>query len=71
MHWDRPANTLRTAFLNPSKGRYIHPEQNRVISLREGARLQSVPDSYLFAGTPTQIARQIDNGVPILPCVLI
>lgn len=63
---DRPSNTLRTAFQNPSKGRYIHPEQNRVISLREAARLQSIPDEWEFLGLPTQIARQIGNSVPPL-----
>jgi len=66
MVWNEPSNTLRTCFLNPSKGRYIHPDQNRVITLREGARLHSVPDEYEFAGTPYQIARQIGNSVPYL-----
>ena len=64
MEWDRPCNTLRTALQNASKGRYIHPEQNRVISLREAARLHTIPDEWKFAGTPTQIARQIGNSVP-------
>lgn len=64
MEWDRPANTLRTCFQNASKGRYIHPEQHRVISLREAARLHSIEDSWMFRGRPTQIARQIGNSVP-------
>jgi DNA (cytosine-5)-methyltransferase 1 len=64
IHWDRPSNTLRTSLLNPSKGRYIHPEQNRVITLREAARLQSIPDRWKFTGLPTQVARQIGNSVP-------
>lgn len=64
MLWDEPANTLRTALQNPSKGRYIHPERHRVISLREAARLHSVPDSWTFVGTHYQVARQIGNGVP-------
>ena len=64
LRWDRPSNTLRTALQNASKGRYIHPEQNRVISLREAARLHSIPDSWVFEGLPTQIARQIGNSVP-------
>lgn len=66
MSWSAPSNTIRTAFQNASKGRYIHPSQNRVISLREGARLQSVPDRWTFCGTPTHIARQIGNCVPPL-----
>ena len=62
--WDEPSNTLRTALLNPSKGRYIHPDQHRVITLREAARLHSIADSWQFDGTPYQVARQIGNGVP-------
>ncbi|WP_181176586.1 DNA cytosine methyltransferase [Mesorhizobium sp. B2-3-5] len=62
---DEPANTLRCTFLNPSKGRYLHPTENRTISLREGARLQGIPDDWLIDGRPYQVARQIGNGVPI------
>lgn len=65
MWWDRPSNTLRTAFQNPSKGRYIHPAKNRVISLREGARLQGMPDRWQLHGRPAAAARQIGNGVPL------
>jgi DNA (cytosine-5)-methyltransferase 1 len=64
MEWDRPSNTLRTCFNNASKGRYAHPEQHRVISLREAARLQSIHDSFRFVGWPIEIARQIGNAVP-------
>ncbi len=60
-----PANTLRCDFQNPSKGRYIHPEHNRMISLREGARLQQIPDSWVLEGHRTAITRQIGNGVPL------
>jgi DNA (cytosine-5)-methyltransferase 1 len=67
MRWDEPANTLRTIFVNPSKGRYIHPNQHRVITLREAARLQSIPDDFEFADTvPRIVARQIGNSVPTL-----
>lgn len=62
---DAPANTLRCTFQNPSKGRYLHPTENRVLSLREGARLQGVPDSWTFEGRPYPVARQIGNGVPV------
>ena len=65
MRWNEPANTLRCCFQNPSKGRYIHPEAHRVITLREGARLQGIPDSWQFAGDRSSIARQIGNGVPL------
>jgi len=65
MHLDRPSNTLRCCFQNPSKGRYIHPVENRTISLREGARLQGIPDSWQMVGEAGQVARQIGNGVPV------
>lgn len=61
----KPANTIRCSFQNASKGRYIHPTENRVISLREGARLQGVPDHWIFHGDRSSMARQIGNGVPI------
>jgi DNA (cytosine-5)-methyltransferase 1 len=61
----RPANTVRCNFQNPSKGRYLHPLENRCISLREGARLQGVPDTWIFEGKNYPVARQIGNGVPI------
>jgi DNA (cytosine-5)-methyltransferase 1 len=60
-----PANTIRCTFQNPSKGRYLHPVENRTLSLREGARLQGVPDHWQFVGKPYPVARQIGNGVPI------
>ena len=66
MRWEVPANTLRTCFQNASTGRYIHPEQHRVITVREGARLQTIPDSWTFAGPRTRIVRQIGNAVPPL-----
>lgn len=62
---DQPVNTLRCTFQNPSKGRYLHPTENRCLSLREGARLQGVPDDWTFVGKPYPVARQIGNGVPI------
>ena len=64
--WDRPSATIRTEFFKPEKGRYLHPVEDRVISHREGARLQSFPDWYLFEGTKIEIARQIGNAVPPL-----
>ena len=66
MRWEEPSNTLRTCFQNPSKGRYIHPEQQRVLTVREGARLQTIPDTWSFVGARTRIVRQIGNAVPPL-----
>jgi len=64
MALDEPANTIRTGFINPSKGRYLHPTENRVITMREAARLHSIPDNWEFEGTDTSVARQIGNSVP-------
>ncbi len=64
MYWDQPAPTLTARCHSISNGRYGHPEQNRAISLREAAALQSFPDTYIFKGKNTHIARQIGNAVP-------
>lgn len=64
--WDRPSVTIRTEFFKPEKGRYLHPSEHRPITHREAARLQSFPDSFIFAGTKIEIARQIGNAVPPL-----
>ncbi len=65
MNPNAPANTIRCTFQNPSKGRYLHPTENRVISLREGARLQGIPDEWVLAGGHYPVSRQIGNGVPV------
>jgi len=62
---ESPANTLRCCFQNASKGRYVHPTADRVLTLKEGARLQGIPDTWKFFGDAKSIARQIGNGVPI------
>lgn len=62
--WDKPSFTIRTEFFKPEKGRYLHPKQNRPITHREAARLQTFPDSFVFEGTKSEIARQIGNAVP-------
>jgi len=65
MYWDRPAPTITTKFFSVSNGRFVHPQENRGLSLREGAVLQSFPKSYKFRGTSiSQIARIIGNAVP-------
>ncbi|MEG0915391.1 MAG: DNA cytosine methyltransferase [Myroides sp.] len=65
MWWDRPAPTITTKFFNISNGRFAHPEEDRAISLREGAVLQSFPKTYKFKGTSiASIARMIGNAVP-------
>ena len=47
-------------------GRYIHPEYNRLITVRESARIQSFPDDFKFNGTTRQMYMQIGNAVPVL-----
>jgi len=65
MAWDKPAPTLTGRCHSLSNGRYGHPVQNRAISLREAASLQTFPDSYVFYGPRQQVARQIGNAVPV------
>lgn len=65
MFWDRPSPALTTRFVSYSNGRYGHPEQDRAISLREGATLQSFPLDYLFySSNQGTIAKMIGNAVP-------
>jgi DNA (cytosine-5)-methyltransferase 1 len=65
MAWDAPAPTLTGRCHSISNGRYGHPTQNRAISLREAAALQSFPDRYEFFGSNKHIALQIGNAVPV------
>ncbi len=66
MKWDAPSPTITGGCVMISKGRFGHPEQNRAISLREAARLQTFPDEFKFAGNIGQIAAQLGNAVPPL-----
>lgn len=69
MSWDKAAPTMTTQFYNFGTGRFGHPEQNRAITLREAAILQSFPEDYLFVPPEAQvrfepIGRMIGNAVP-------
>ncbi|MBP9022213.1 MAG: DNA cytosine methyltransferase [Spirochaetes bacterium] len=65
MFWDRPAPTITTRFRSISNGRYGHPEQDRAISIREGATLQSFPMDYVFySNSVDHIGKMIGNAVP-------
>ena len=65
---NEPSYTISTYFARPGNGCHLHydPAQNRTLSYREAARLQSFPDAFVFSGSKTAIARQIGNAVPPL-----
>ncbi len=63
---DLPSYTINTYFNRPGNGTFIHPSQNRLISFREAARLQSFPDCFRFLGSNTSLFKQIGNAVPPL-----
>lgn len=65
LRWDSPAPTLTARCISYSNGRFGHPEQDRAITVREAARLQTFPDEFKFAGGLTSKARQIGNAVPV------
>ncbi len=62
--FDRPASTITARFDSFTRGRFAHPEQDRNITLREGARLQGFPDDHVFLGTQEEVAALIGNSVP-------
>jgi len=62
--WSKPSVTIRTEFFKPEKGRYLHPEEHRPITHAEAAFIQGFPESFLWCGNKTSIARQIGNAVP-------
>lgn len=64
--WERPAYTISTYFNRPGNGCYIHPSADRLISIREAARLQSFPDSYTFRGSLRGRCSLVGNAVPPL-----
>lgn len=62
--WNEQAPTITTRFDTPAGGRFIHPVDNRTLSPREAARIQSFPDEFIFYGNKTSICKQIGNAVP-------
>lgn len=69
LEWDKPSSTITTQFPGYGNGRFGHPEQDRAITLREGAILQSFPKDYQFLENEKnysygKIAMQIGNAVP-------
>lgn len=66
LRWNGPARTLTTRCVSLSNGRFGHPTQNRALSLREAACLQTFPREFLFKGGFASMAKQIGNAVPVL-----
>jgi DNA (cytosine-5)-methyltransferase 1 len=66
MAWDKVSPTITSGCINPSKGRFLHPEENRAITLREAALLQTFPQEYQFCieRGKDHVARQIGNAFP-------
>lgn len=65
MWWDKPASTITTKFFSISNGRFGHPEEDRALSLREGATIQTFPKDYIFkTNSIATTAKLIGNAVP-------
>lgn len=60
LNYDEPSGTV----VNVRKSMWIHPVKNRAISVREAARLQTFPDSFVFCGSKDQQYQQVGNAVP-------
>jgi DNA (cytosine-5)-methyltransferase 1 len=63
---NEPARTITRWVFHPGSGRFYHPFDNRVITIREAARLQSFPDKFIFEGTYIQKSSQVGEAVPPL-----
>lgn len=60
IEYDKPSITI----VNPRKSMLLHPEENRILSVRECARIQGLPDNFIFHGTLASKQLQVCNGVP-------
>lgn len=66
LKWDDVSSTITGGCLNPSKGRFLHPDQDRAITAREAALLQTFPRNYVFPPqiSKTQVSLMIGNALP-------
>ena len=62
--WDKPSVTITGYARNPASGRFVHPEQDRGLSLREAALLQGFPRNFMFHGPGDARFQQVGNAVP-------
>lgn len=69
--WEKPSTTITRNFACPSSSRCVHPRDSRAMTIREGARLQSFPDNYIFYGSDGMKRLEIGNAVPPLLSVAI
>lgn len=65
MRWDKSAPAMTTRCISLSNGRFGHPTQDRAISIREAAAIQTFDDDFEFTGSLNGMARQIGNAVPV------
>jgi len=66
LRWDKPSYTISTYFNRPGNGAFIHPDADRLLTVREAARLQTFPDSFRFCGAGRTRFVQVGNAVPPL-----
>jgi DNA (cytosine-5)-methyltransferase 1 len=64
--WEKPSITITQYSRNPASGRFTHPIQNRGLTIREAARIQSFPDGFEFEGSLDECFKQIGEAVPPL-----
>ncbi len=62
LSWDKPSNTVDTRFGSPTY--FLHPEEQRGFTVREAARIQGFPDSFIFSGTEKEQYQMVGNAVP-------
>jgi DNA (cytosine-5)-methyltransferase 1 len=66
LSYDEPSTTITVNFVHPASNRCIHPVQDRALTPREGARIQSFDDDFAFRGSRTEVVKQIGEAVPPL-----